>query len=280
MSKENPITSLSQYYKRFWKRFWRDISEKWWEGVIYLIVSIAVAFFQFKLGLIRREQTAASALVNVTPSLVILLFYVARHLIRTPWQLDVERQGEINNGLAAIDKLEEQVDKFSSEANRPKFKLTQPTVSGIGEFDEDERYAFSFRIENIGSRAAVNLVTRVIVMEQGDDKKPKVLEMTGANEVQINDPLTTRFEMMRQRNDPPVEVIIALRFTDAITEKVYEQAFFMKWEGMKQRAISEVVYLTSQEREELMRRLGATLEKVQTGELDQNVGSMPNSKID
>jgi len=84
--------------------------------------------------------------------------------------------------------------------------------------------------------------------------------VTGANEILINDPFITRFEMTHTRSDPPVQVVVALRFKDAINDSEYTQAFFMKWQGLRQGNISEVLHLTSQEREELMRRLGASLE--------------------
>jgi preprotein translocase subunit SecE len=260
MSKENPTTSLSEYYKRFWRQFYREIRKAVWEAVIAIIAILAVVFLQFYYGWINREQGVLSALQNAVPAAVIALAYIVRHLIKTPWGLDVERESDIRNGLAAIDELKGQIERFSSESNRPKFNLTKPTVSDIGEFDEDERYAFTCSLENIGSREASDLVTRVIVVEKGADKKPKVLEMTVANEIAINDPFITQFEMTHSRNDPPVQIVVALKFKDAVTDKSYTQAVFMKWEGLRRGVISEVLHLTSQEREELMRRLGSELD--------------------
>lgn len=260
MSKENPTPSLSEYYKRFWRQFYREIRKAVWEAVITIIAIVVVVFLQFYYGWINREQGVLSALQNVVPAAVIALAYIVRHVIKTPWVLDVEREGDIRNGLAAIDELKEQIEKFSSESNRPKFKLTKPTISDIGEFDEDERYAFTCSLENVGSREASNLVTRVIVVETGTAKEPKVLEMTGANEILINDPFITRFEMTHSRSDPPVQIVVALKFKDAVNDKFYTQAFFMKWGGLRLGVISEVLHLTSQERENLLQQLGSELD--------------------
>ena len=254
MSKENPTTSLSEYYKRFWRQFHRQIRKAVWEAVIAIIAIVAVVFLQFYYGWINREQGVLSALQNVVPAAVIALAYIVRHLIKTPWVLDVERESEIKNGLAVIDELKGQIEKFASESNRPKFQLTNPTVSGIGEFDEDERYAFTCSLENVGSREASDFVTRVIVAKTGTVKEPRVLEMKAANEILINDPFIAQFEMTP--SDPPAQIVVALKFKDAVNDKLYTQAFFMKWEGLRRGVISEVHHLTSQEREELMRRLG------------------------
>lgn len=257
MSKENPTPSLSEYYKRFWRQFYREIRKAVWEALIAITAIVAVVFLQFYYGWINREQGVLSALQNVAPAAVIALAYIVRHLIKTPWVLDVEREGDVRNRLAAIDELKGQIEKFSSESNRPKFKLTKPTVSDIGELDEDERYAFTCSLENVGSREASSLVTRVIVVKTGTVKEPRVLEMTAANEILINDPFYAQFEMTR--SDPPVQIVVALKFKDAVNDKLYTQAFFMKWEGLRRGVPSEVHYLTSQEREELTRRLGADL---------------------
>ncbi|HEX5888151.1 MAG TPA: hypothetical protein VFY61_05590 [Pyrinomonadaceae bacterium] len=260
MSKETSTQTLSEYYKRFWRRFRREIGRAVWEAVIAIAAIVVIVFLQFYYGWINREQGVVGALQNIAPAAAIALAYIIRHVIKTPWVLDVERQGEISGALAAIDELQGQIERFSSETNRPKFRLTKPTITDIGEFDEDERYDFTCSLENIGSREASDLLTRIIVVETGNSKKPTVLELTVANEILVNDPFITRFGITYSRSDPPVQIVVALKFKDPINGKSYEQAFFMRWAGLRHGVISEVVHLTSQEREELMRRLAAIME--------------------
>jgi len=248
MSQSNNPTLFS-YYGRVARRFREEIRKAWWESVVAIIAIIVVLFFQFYLGWTKKGETVSSALINISPYMAILIAYTIRHVIRTPWLLDTERGNQ-------IETLAGKLEEFASETNRPKFKLTKPAVIDAGEFDEDERYYFSFSLENVGSREAIEVVTRVIVTEVGNTSEPRILELAAASEVLISDPFITRFDLRHSHRDPPIQIVVALKFTDAMTGRGYTQAFFMKWEGRRRGEISDIFQLTLQEREELLQRLG------------------------
>jgi hypothetical protein len=241
--------TLLNYYGRLIRRFRQEIRKAWWESVLAIIAIVVVLFLQFYLGWIKKGETTLTALVNISPYIAILIAYTIRHVIRAPWLLDTERGNE-------IETLSEKLEEFSSESNRPRFKFTKPTVIDAGELDEDERYSFSFNLENVGSREAVDVITRVIVTEAGNTSEPRILELAAAGNVLINDPFITQFELRHSHSDPPIQVVVALKFKDSITGQEYTQAFYMKWAGVRLGNISQIFQLTSQEHEELMQRLG------------------------
>lgn len=227
--------------------------------MIAIIAIIVVVFLQFRYGWITREQTLPSVLLNMSPSVGIALVYTFWLLIKTPWLLDVDRQQEADGLGEKIITLNQKFDSLTSEMTRPKFRIKNPQMVEVGEFDEDERYHFTFKLENIGSREASEVISRVIIVDEGKTTEPKVREVSVANEIPINDPLTMHLEMKCSRGDPPIQIVVAIRFKDAIPDKVYTQAFFLKWEGIKRGVIPEIQHLTAEEREQLMERLKQTV---------------------
>ena len=278
MANTNPTSSLSEYYKRFWLQFRREIRKAVWEAVIAIVAIIAVVFLQFYYGWINREQGVLSALQNIVPAAAIALAYVVRHLIKTPWVLDVDRQAEIHSGLTDIEALKKQIEAFASEATRPKFVFKdKPSLTPYDEFDEDDRYSFQFDLENNGSRSAVGLYWRVIIAEEGIDEEPTVNDSSIATEIPIQEPLHLHFGLALRLNHPPLIVVIALRYRDGITNKPYSQMFFMRWTEF--RGARQIRHLTIDERQQYEQRLQTQLAEFQDAG-SQNVGSIPSSKID
>ena len=107
--------------------------------MLAIIAIIVVIFCQFYFGWIKKEQTLPSALINTSPYLAIFLAYVARHFIRTPWLLDLERLGEIKKSSDDLEALSVQLDNLTSELTRPKLTIKKVSVTAIGESDEDDQ---------------------------------------------------------------------------------------------------------------------------------------------
>src|SRR6185369_4791224 len=134
MSKENPTQTISQYYKRFWRQFSREIRKAVWEAVIAIIAIVAVIFLQFYYGWINREQGVLSALQNIAPAAAIAVAYIVRHVIKTPWVLDVEREREIGQVSSDLASAIARIDSMASELTRPNLVLKNPSIMHVGEF--------------------------------------------------------------------------------------------------------------------------------------------------
>ena len=279
MANENPTSSLSEYYKRFCLRLWRETKGHWGQAVIAIVAIIVTVFIQFRFGLIARDQTWSSALLNMSPSLAIALAYTLSLVIKTPWLLDVDRTQEIKNSTDQITSLRGQIETFSSEATRPKFKIST-AVEGLEETDEDDRYILTLELENNGSRAALDIECQAMIMEVDVSQEPKVVDTSIGAEVEVNNSFRLQAQMrLTTLDEPPHFVVCTLKYNDAVTSKPYRQIFFRKWGGMKRGDLQGVHPLTIPERDSLKARLKSYVPEF-ISEGDQNVGSIPSSKID
>ena len=251
--------------------------------MIAIAAIIVVLFFQFYFGWTKKGETLLSALVNISPHIGIFLAYTLRHLIKTPWLLDADRQSEIDSVTKDLASVNAQVTSMASELTRPKFTLKKPSLNPVGEFDEDDRFSFNFVLENIGSRSAMGMVSRIVLAEEGTNEQAKAVDNSTANEIPINEPLDMELGMRVSANQPPLYIVFALRYKDAVTERLYRQLFFLKWPGRKfGEIVSEIHHLTIEERELVQERLKDHLsEFIYDGvDLSEKAGSIPSSKID
>lgn len=248
--------------------------------MIAIVAIIIVVFLQFRYGWIARDQTVASALINMSPSIGIALVYTLWLLVKTPWLLDAERQTAIDSHAGQIASLKGEIAAFASELTRPKFKVKNPSIDAYDETDEDNRYRFSLDLENTGTRPARDMLWQVIVAEEGEDDHRMKDSSIGA-EIPIHAPIQIQFGMNLRSNHPPLFIIIAVRYSDAIVKTHhYNQIFYMRWAGAQQGMLSEEVrHPTIEERTELEQRFTKELAPFQDA-ASQNVASIPSSYID
>ena len=217
---------------------------------------IVVLFCQFYFGWTKKGETVLSAFVNISPHLGIFLAYTLRHLIKTPWLLDADRQSEIDAVTKDLASLNAQVTSMASDLTRPKFTLKKPSMNWEGESDEDDQHAFNFVLENIGSHPARDMVSRIILAEEDPTKEPKTVDGSTANEIPINEPLDMRLGMRLAVREPALYMVFGIRYKDSITLRPYSQVFFMRWPGtMRGTPSQKIHHLTIDERDQVQARL-------------------------
>jgi hypothetical protein len=283
MSEQNPTSSLSEYYKRYWQRFSQELRKSWWETVIAVIAVIIVLFCQFYFGWTKKGETLLSALVNISPHIGILLAYCLRHLIKTPWLLDTEREREIGAVSSKVSELTAQMEAVASELTRPKLALKNPSVNAVGEFDEDNRYLLRFDVVNVGPHPARDITTRMVLVEENSNKEPKVVDTSMASDLSTNEPIQMQLEMRLGAQEPAHYYVFGFRYSDRVTGKPYTQLIFMCWKGRARGVISqEIRHLTIEEREKIEAQLQDYLTEFGSNGIEpsQKVGSIPSSKMD
>jgi hypothetical protein len=257
MPNEELTPMLRDYYKRFFTALATELRKAVFEAVIAIVAIIVVLFFQFYFGWIKREETLSSALINIAPSAAILLAYALRHFIRTPWLLDVERQGEINRSNKTLTELQTSLDSLTSALTRPKFAIAKVSVDTYGEFDEDDRYKLKFDVTNTGSHPADELIWRVVTVdEDAADKSPSFKDSSMTNEIPINQPFDMEFGFRAGLRQKSMIIVFCLKYTDVLTKREYRQTFFHKWVKPGFGVIGpDVRHLTIEEREAAQERL-------------------------
>jgi hypothetical protein len=175
-------TSCFGYYKRFLYHFLKNATSWARDNIIFallvVVLSPVIAYLRdssHKLDWLLIWET-------MRVYVLCLAVYVAIHLIRTAWKLDVERAGEIDTANAKITRLGEQIKTITNEPtdrpskvralsqeilgfareripDEPRQTVTSPQVENSAEWDRPRiyelqtlgiyRYKFERRVESI-----------------------------------------------------------------------------------------------------------------------------------
>jgi hypothetical protein len=106
------------------------------------------------------------------------------------------------------------------------------------------------------------------------------MDTSVADELAINEPYTSRAEVYLGKDEPPHYICIAMKYSDAVTRKSFEQISCMKWRGIRNGIVaSEIYHCTVEERQRLKEHLKLFLKdfQIEVPQLSQNVGSMLSS---
>src|SRR5438309_679 len=128
MAKPVPLDpSFRNYLKRLFHQFKKDVRAEVVAAVIAIIAIIIVLLMQYWFGWIKTGEGWQAIILNVSPSVGILVLYLAYHLIRAPHKLDIDRYRIIEMQAADITKLKEAADK-----SKPNFSSSMFEQSARG----------------------------------------------------------------------------------------------------------------------------------------------------
>ena len=132
-----------------------------------------------------------------------------------------------------IATLNSQIENFASETLRPKFRIKTAEVIDVRQFDEDNSYDFTFKIENIGGRAASEVVTRTILVDEGGTDEPQIVETALANDIPLNNPVTMHLELKCSRGDRPSR-LLSRSIQRRPSGQALHRSVLPEWEGVRQ----------------------------------------------
>lgn len=144
---------MAAYYRRFWRTLRKDFAASTREQMIGALLVIGILVCQIAFGIIRPGEIRANLLSIAWPYMALVGGLFLRHLIRTPYRLDTERETEIDALSERVVKAE--AAKTEAERRiydgRPLIVLRVAAIAGTRERGKPEYVLY---VQNCGHRAA------------------------------------------------------------------------------------------------------------------------------
>ena len=152
------------------------------------------------------------------------------------------------------------VGREQIESNRPYFTLTKRSVIQL---PQSPQYHLQFIIENIGIRPAYDLYGKMFIIEENFKGKPNyTFDFSIANEIPARAPVLWDSDpLFLPKNLPTQYIVLAIEYSDPIIKKIFDQTFYMKWNGVIEgKPDSNFVYVSMKEKMEMINRVNVTVQ--------------------
>ena len=145
--------------------------------------------------------------------------------------------------------------KEQIESNRPYFTITKPAII---QSPHSPRHRIQIIIENVGIRPAYDLYGKIFIIDKDIRSKPRfAFELSIANEIPAKTPIPWYNDGLRLSTEiPPQYVVFAIEYNDPILKKLFEQIFYMKWNGVVEgQPDSSFVHVSIDEKVKIQNRI-------------------------
>jgi hypothetical protein len=118
------------------------------------------------------------------------------------------------------------------ESKRPYFIIEKP---GIKPLEKSPPFRIQINMENKGTHAAKGLEGKIMILKADLSSQPEfVFNFSIANAIPSNSPTPWYNDTLILPKDlPPQFVVLAIKYTDEILDKSYNQVFYMTWHGVE-----------------------------------------------
>lgn len=171
---DETITGMWDYYVRFWAVYRQELVESTREQLVGALLTLGIFVVQLKYQIIRPGDARANFWAIVWPYLTLVGSLLLWHLIRTPFNLDGERQQAENVATEKRRELEERIEKLEDDyfRGRPRIALSVRSPKTREEWarlaNSDGNYtATFFEIKHLGGRAATYINVFPIPSDSG-----------------------------------------------------------------------------------------------------------------
>ncbi|CBE69247.1 MAG: hypothetical protein F9K13_06340 [Candidatus Methylomirabilis oxygeniifera] len=148
------------------------------------------------------------------------------------------------------------------EAKRPYFTIEAP---GIKPLPKSPPYRIQITMRNVGVHPATRLNGKILFVDANLATKPAyAFDFSVANDVPSGSPTPWYNDSLILPNDvPPMYVVLAASYSDTIIGKDYSQAFYMRWDGVKNgQTQPDFVHVSASERSRIEQALRTEIEGV------------------
>lgn len=118
-----------------------------------------------------------------------------------------------------------------SDALRPMFDLVAP---GFKQLPNSPPFRMEILMKNVGTHPAIDFSGKIIAVTRTFSDQPLTASFSVANPIMHDSPTPYYNDtVVIPPNAPPMFVVCALKYNDAISGREWTQVFFMKWGGVQ-----------------------------------------------
>jgi hypothetical protein len=146
------------------------------------------------------------------------------------------------------------------ETARPYLTLKESPIINL----QKNNINFEFNFINVGIHPAFKMSSKTIICNESLDIKPvHIDEYAIANDIPNNTSISLLINMKPEEFSPdiptvrPYYIVIALHYTDPVTNKNYEQTIYLKWSGISEGTTGSIFHVKIEEKNNILNYLNS-----------------------